>query len=181
MYCFYSHVITIKNSGSKAETYTLFHESAGTIISLPDKINYKTWPVTLDPKGVTVRLSQNRVTLQPGASTRVSVTITAPNGLDPKKLPIVSGWIHVNARSSAGDRLRVSYMGIAGSLKAAQTISTGNNYRVQPEDGGLPAIVYRRDSDGDWTSARELMDWAYLGTPVPIFAIAYVSRAEDPL
>jgi hypothetical protein len=166
---FISHVITIKNGGKKVETYTLWHEPAGTVISLPDEINYKTHPVDHVSQSARVRLSRTRVTLLPGASTQVTVTITPPTGLNPRQLPLVSGWIHVNAVSHGGDRLRVSYMGFAGKLKEAQAISTGNDYYV-PQDGGLPAILQRVNGDGEFRAVRTPIDLVDPGNA--IFAIA---------
>ena len=165
----YSHTITIKNDGTNPETYTLWHEPAGTIISLPDKINYKLYPIPAINAPVAVSFSKTSVTVAPGTSTNVTVSITPPSGLDPKQLPLVSGWIHVNAKSQGGDRLKVSYMGFAGALKDAQVISTGNKYLI-PDDGGLPAL-WTRDSSGKMVAVREQMNVTTDGTQ-PIFAIS---------
>ncbi|KAH7091708.1 subtilisin-like protein [Auriculariales sp. MPI-PUGE-AT-0066] len=172
------HVITIKNGGKKAETYTVWHEPAGTVVSMPDGINYKTYPVDLVAKYANVHLSKTRVTLLPGASAKVALTITPPADVNPNQLPLVSGWVHVNALSYGGDRLRVSYMGFAGKLKDAQVISTGNDYYV-PLDGGLPAILKRsgEEQNGPFRATRGPTNWTEDG-PVGIIAIAFAQPSR---
>ncbi|EJD44570.1 subtilisin-like protein [Auricularia subglabra TFB-10046 SS5] len=134
------HKITIKNTGKTAQTYTLSHVPANTLIGLDDaKINYRYRP---DIKQVNapagVRLSQSRITIPAGRTATVLATITAPKNVDVKTLPIVSGWISVTG--SLGDSVKVSYMGVAGALRDTQGISTGNRMLVEA-NGGLPAII----------------------------------------
>lgn len=134
-----THKVTIKNTGKAKQTYKLRHQAAATAISLRSgDVSYNLYPVPLVDAPANVRLSKTSVTLAPGASTTISVTISPPKKVDPKTLPVVSGWIHV--AGSRGDNVKVSYMGIAGSLRAAQVISTGNDLLV-PKDGGLPAVI----------------------------------------
>ncbi|EJD37947.1 subtilisin-like protein [Auricularia subglabra TFB-10046 SS5] len=130
------HKIVIKNNGKQRQTYNLSHQPAGTALVMPNH-NYISYPVPSIDAPVTVHLSKARVTLAPGASTTVSVAITPPKGVDPKTLPLVSGWVRV--RGSLGDRLQVSYMGIAGSLYDAQVISQ-NNAGIAT-DPSVPALI----------------------------------------
>lgn len=118
------HKIVIKNNGVQGQTYVLSHQPAGTALTMPTGHLTTTYPVPLVDAPVTVRLSQTRVTLSPGASAVVTIGITPPRNVDPKTLPMVSGWIRVDG--SLGERLRVSYLGVAGSMYAAETISTQN-------------------------------------------------------
>lgn len=85
-----------------------------------------------------VKLSQTTVTVLPGLFAIVFAAVTPPQHADPKTLPILSGWI--NVQGSLGDNVKVAYMGVAGALKDAQTINTGNTYVVR-NDGGLPALI----------------------------------------
>ncbi|KAJ7255407.1 subtilisin-like protein [Mycena rebaudengoi] len=128
------HVITVKNTGKKEETYYVYHQAAGTIRSLPDEINYQPYPVELIKDSVDVHLSKTKFTLKPGQSTTVRATIAPPRGVNKKQLPIVSGWITVLAYSSR-ETYRVSYAGFAGSLRGAQVISTGNDFLFKGELG----------------------------------------------
>ncbi|EJD47452.1 subtilisin-like protein [Auricularia subglabra TFB-10046 SS5] len=133
------HSFTIKNTGKKIQTYKITHQPAGTTVSIPEgsvDFGVGTVPLVNAPAGVSLGLP--RVTILPGFSLTVLVSITPPKKLNPKTLPIVSGWI--NIEGSLGDNVKVSYLGVAGSLRDAQTISTGNNILVA-NDGGLPALL----------------------------------------
>ncbi|EJD44569.1 subtilisin-like protein [Auricularia subglabra TFB-10046 SS5] len=160
-----SHKITIKNTGKAKQSYTISHVPAMTVISLASsKINFLADP---DIKQVSaparVKLSQSSMTLSAGQSAMFTATISAPAGVDPKLLPVVSGSIVIDG--SQGDALRVSYMGIAGSLRDAQTISTSNDMLV-PESGGLPAVIpVGRNESGAQRGSRN-----YTLTTLPRFA-----------
>ncbi|EJD40984.1 subtilisin-like protein [Auricularia subglabra TFB-10046 SS5] len=128
------HKLQIKNTAKLRQTYDLEHKPAGTIITMPR--NYMTYPKPSINAPVTVLLSQTRLTLAPGATATVFATVVPPKNLDPRTLPLVSGWIEI--QGSLGDRLQVSYMGVAGSLHDAQTISKG--ITVYAPDVDLPAL-----------------------------------------
>ncbi|EJD39676.1 subtilisin-like protease [Auricularia subglabra TFB-10046 SS5] len=117
------HTIYIRNTGRKAKTYTLKHIPAGTAYSIvPGTVQQAVHPVPLDNSPgaqAVVTISSKKVTVRPGASVPVRVTISAPRGLDARKLPILSGQIVV---STAGETLRVSYLGAAAALKDVQVI-----------------------------------------------------------
>ncbi|KZV97986.1 subtilisin-like protein [Exidia glandulosa HHB12029] len=136
------HAITIKNTGKKVQTYTLSHIPAGTTVTIPSGQHGITpWPVPLVEAPASIHFSQTRVTVLPGLSAVVLATITPPKSADSKTWPILSGWI--NIRGSAGDNVKVSYMGVGASMKDAQTLTTGppaNIYYV-PNDGGVPAMI----------------------------------------
>ncbi|EJD37108.1 subtilisin-like protein [Auricularia subglabra TFB-10046 SS5] len=127
------HRITIKNTGQYKQKYTLSHQPAGTA-TMHDIALY---PVPVIDAAVAVHFSEKEVTLAPGASTAVTVNISPPKNVDPKTLPLVSGWI--NVRGSFGDRVQVSYLGVAGSMYAAETIISKN--QVSWYHYNLPAIV----------------------------------------
>ncbi|KAJ7255387.1 subtilisin-like protein [Mycena rebaudengoi] len=146
-----NHVITVKNTGKKEETYSVYHQAAGTIRSLPDEINYKPYPVELIKDSVDVHLSKTKFTLKPGQSTTIRATIAPPRGVNKKQLPIVSGWITVLAYASR-ETYRVSYAGFAGSLRGAQVISTGNDFLIK---GELVRLMFRRLAQ---PSARVVLD-----------------------
>ncbi|EJD37073.1 subtilisin-like protein [Auricularia subglabra TFB-10046 SS5] len=118
------HKITIKNRSSRKQTYKLSHQPAGTSVTMPTGHYTTIAPVPLTDASVSVNFSKTRVELAPGASTTVTVNIAPPANVDPKKLPVVSGWLRIEG--SCGDSLRVSYMGVAGSMYDAEMISTQN-------------------------------------------------------
>ncbi|POR37781.1 Subtilisin-like serine protease PR1C [Tolypocladium paradoxum] len=67
-----------------------------------------------------VKLSKSSLTLGPGQSATVDVSAADPPGLDPKRLPVWSGWIAVSG--SDGKTLTVPYLGLGGSLRSATVI-----------------------------------------------------------
>lgn len=167
-----SQDITIKNTGKQAQTYDLSHFPAVTVVSLDSTGNYWYYP---DIKRVDapagVQLNVSRVTVSAGGSATVRVTITPPKAVDAKLLPIVSGWI--TATGSLGDIVKVSYMGVGGSLRDAQTISTGNN-QLAYDDGGLPAVL-PMDKDNVYAQ-RGPRNYTLGKLPVFGFMLAQVSR-----
>ncbi|EJD35518.1 subtilisin-like protein [Auricularia subglabra TFB-10046 SS5] len=133
------HNIVIKNTGKSKQTYTLTHKPAGTTITIPPgHVDYNRAPIPLVDAPVGVQFSRSRVTLAPGASATVTARISPPKNVDPKNLPIVSGWIDI--QGSAGDHLKVSYLGLAGSMGDIQAISTNNIHIVKEFE--LPGIVF---------------------------------------
>ncbi|EJD37080.1 subtilisin-like protein [Auricularia subglabra TFB-10046 SS5] len=138
------HRIVIKNAGKRKQTYLLSHQPSGTALTMPTSHLTTTYPVPLVNAPVTVRLSQTRLTLAPGASATVTVNITPPKNVDPKTLPLVSGWLRI--AGSLGDRLQVSYLGVAGSMYDAETISTENAGQFGPSFN-LPSAILPQGFD----------------------------------
>ncbi|KZV90418.1 subtilisin-like protein [Exidia glandulosa HHB12029] len=117
------HTITVQNAGIVAQTYAFSHQAAGTTLALAAGQHDIVGSAQLVSAPVHVSFSQSTVTVAPGSSSSVDVTITPPEGVDADTLPIVSGWIIVKSDS---DSLKVPYLGVAGSLSDAQAISTSN-------------------------------------------------------
>ncbi|EJD37069.1 subtilisin-like protein [Auricularia subglabra TFB-10046 SS5] len=141
------HKIVITNTGARAQTYELSHDAVSTALLMPTGhyipfpgFTYRDVPnaVELTNSTVTVRFSQTSVILPPGASTTITAQIAPPKDVDPQKLPVVSGFIRIHG--SLGERLQVPYLGMAGSMYDAETISTHNAGVVF--DFSFPAVVY---------------------------------------
>ncbi|KZV95913.1 subtilisin-like protein [Exidia glandulosa HHB12029] len=131
------HTITIKNTGRSVQTYRLSHQPAGTTLSLePGKHDINRTPALIAAP-VQVSFRQSTITVAPGASSSIDVTITPPRGVDPDTLPIVSGWIVV--QSKGGDSVKVPYLGVAGSVTGAQAISTSDV--LQNGNDVLPGLI----------------------------------------
>jgi hypothetical protein len=115
------HTITVQNNGKKAQTYVIGHTPAGTASTIVSGTIFPAiFPVPLVNTFASVKLSTTKVTVQPGRKTTFKASITPPTGLDPKTLPVYSGYITVT--SDAGENLKVSYLGVAASLKNDATI-----------------------------------------------------------
>ncbi|WP_457824607.1 Fn3-like domain-containing protein, partial [Staphylococcus aureus] len=66
-----------------------------------------------------VKLSQEVVTIPAKGSAEVDVTFTEPTDLDEKYLAQYGGYIHIIGDN--GETVKVTYNGIRGSLKDAQS------------------------------------------------------------
>ncbi|KAH7098106.1 subtilisin-like protein [Auriculariales sp. MPI-PUGE-AT-0066] len=132
-----NHFVTIRNDADTAQTYNIGHEAAMTIQSKPrGHSDFYSGSPRLISAPARVQLLKSNVMVQPGKTATIPVSIQPPADIDSEALPIVSGWVTIIG--SLGDSLRVSYLGMAGSLLSAQVISTGNTIQVA---GGLPAII----------------------------------------
>ena len=75
-------------------------------------------PFDLTADHATVQFSQTKLTVDPGQSTTITATFTAP-AIDPKGYPAYSGHIEVVGPS---ETLRVSYLGVLGSVYEQQLL-----------------------------------------------------------
>ncbi|KGQ04390.1 ABC transporter C family member 1 [Beauveria bassiana D1-5] len=68
-----------------------------------------------------IKLSQNSITIGAGKPTPVDVSPIDPSGLDPKRLPLWSGWVSI--QGSDGGNLTVLYLGLGGSVLSAALLA----------------------------------------------------------
>jgi len=109
------HTIEIKNTGIEAVSYKISHVPAGTVRTIEPSSGLPIlFPLPLTTDIVGVDLNTQSVVVQPGDTTTVTIKFTPPAGVDAKTYPVVSGHIQVEGSS---ETLKVSYMGIASSLK----------------------------------------------------------------
>ncbi|KZT61997.1 subtilisin-like protein [Calocera cornea HHB12733] len=107
------HAITVFNKGNDTQSYTVSHQPARTAITYNMSVAHN-YPMPLVQMAADVSISQVSFTLEPGTGTNISLTFTAPAGLDPASYPVFSGFIVVNG--SSGESLHSSYMGVVGSI-----------------------------------------------------------------
>ncbi|QRV79003.1 pyrolysin [Ceratobasidium sp. AG-Ba] len=117
--------IFIKNSGKKVVTYTLSHVPAGTAPTI-NGIENNLGPVQLVNNAATVSFALTKVTVLPGLSFPVILSIKPPTGVDAKTLPVYSGFI--KAKGSDGSTLQATYLGVVGSLKTAKVLDNTDAY-----------------------------------------------------
>ncbi|KZV93701.1 subtilisin-like protease [Exidia glandulosa HHB12029] len=155
------HTITVKNTARTRQTFKLSHVPVGTMISLiPGTPFPADFPVPLTSDAASVRITPSTLTLSPGGTGIAVVTITPPKGVDASTLPVFSGFIQVK---SATETLKVSYLGLAASLKNAQVVDNtdaffglvtpvlidgAGNVLTAPQNftfvnGDAPALVFR--------------------------------------
>jgi hypothetical protein len=125
----------VTNTGSTRQQYALGHAPAGTAITVPaGNIFVADGPVPLVAAAASVKFSESKFSLNPGAHATITAHFSAPAGLDPKTYPVYSGYITI---TSANSSAQVAYLGVLGSLAAKQVLDTTTEY-----DGfALPALV----------------------------------------
>ncbi|KZW03532.1 pyrolysin [Exidia glandulosa HHB12029] len=115
-----TQVFTITNKSNKIKTYKIGHVPAGTaltVVATTEELQVP--PVPESTIGATVKFGLNTVILLPGFSLPVIATFTPPKGIEAHRLPVYSGWITI----TSGDEVhRISYMGVAASLRQDKTI-----------------------------------------------------------
>ncbi|KAL0938388.1 subtilisin-like serine protease pr1c [Colletotrichum truncatum] len=115
-----THDIKITNSGNETVTYHFQHEAGTTIFS---KGSGDAWtsispPYATDEGNVaTAKFSVSEVVLGAGESNTFSITFSEPSASDAAKLPVYGGSILVVG--SHGETVRVTYMGVKGSIYAS--------------------------------------------------------------
>ncbi|TFK66528.1 subtilisin-like protease [Pluteus cervinus] len=131
-----THIISIKNDGGSPTTYRLGHTPAGTANSVqPGSIFAAQGPVPLTTESARVHIVPDTILVLPGTTTRVSVTIDEPVGLDTSQYPVYSGFITIT--SSYNETLKVSYLGVVGNLRDKTILDdTADYFGVQ-----MPAIL----------------------------------------
>ncbi|KAM0335150.1 hypothetical protein ACHAQA_000191 [Verticillium albo-atrum] len=118
---------TIENTASEAVTYTLGHAKAVTVYTFdPENLSSiaRFPPPTVD-EWASVAFAEDTVTIPAGGSAKITFTLTAPSGLDGKRLPVYSGYITITPTGSDDKpRLTLPYLGVAGSLHEARVLHT---------------------------------------------------------
>ncbi|EJD50690.1 subtilisin-like protein [Auricularia subglabra TFB-10046 SS5] len=153
------HTIKIKNTGKKPKTYTLKHIPAGTAYSRESgTIQPSEGPVPQDNTvAAQVHIALRKVTVLPGLTFPVLVTITPPKQAEKARIPVVSGHIEI---ATAGETLHVSYLGAATDLRTVQVVDT------TPDVLGLPLPVIL-DEFGVQEGPE---NYTWVGENYPVFA-----------
>ncbi|QRV93660.1 pyrolysin [Ceratobasidium sp. AG-Ba] len=155
------HTIFIKNSGKKVVTYTLSHVPAGTAPTL-NGIENILGPVPLVNNDATVSFALTKVTVLPGLSFPVILSIKPPTGVDAKTLPVYSGFI--KATGSDGSTLQATYLGVVGSLKSAKVLDNTDAYFGEK----LPLVT---DKAGNPITSPTTYSMAGNDTPLVIYRL----------
>ncbi|KAF7376447.1 Subtilisin-like protease [Mycena sanguinolenta] len=147
---------TVKNVGTSIKTYTLSHVPAGTAAGFPaGSIEADLGPLALATDIASVSFNTGKFTLLPGQSHNVVATITPPKGVDPTTFPVYSGFIFV---TSGNETVHATYLGVAASLKNAQTVDNTDVVFGIP----LPALL---DSTGNVQDGP--VNYTFVGDDAP--------------
>ena len=109
-----SHNFTIRNTGAKEVTYALGNRAALSAYTLNPGSNVPVPAEELEyfSRSAEVKFAEQKVTVAAGQQAVVSFSVTAPNALSTRRLPIYSGFITVDG--SNGETLSLPYLGVAG-------------------------------------------------------------------
>lgn len=163
------HSIIVTNQGDETATYEVRHEPGVTTHA---RDTGDAWirgnPPYSTGEGVegTVVLSETSFTLAAGESITIKATFAEPADIDAKMLPLYGGGIVVS--DSRGDENRVTYMGIKGSLYAAD---------VWELERGVPLYVDRQGQH--YVPFEEGLNYTFEGwgpVPQPYFNVLFSTR-----
>ncbi|KAK3681811.1 peptidase S8/S53 domain-containing protein [Podospora appendiculata] len=133
---------SISNTAKTAITYKLSHVVAATGYTLAGdgSITPDTFPNDLVAGYASIAFSPSDFTIAAGQRKIVTVTATAPTGLDAKRLPVYSGYLAVNGSDGSG--LSLPYLGVAGSMHSATVLDTTGTVlsRVSDKNNGGVAV-----------------------------------------
>jgi Fn3-like domain len=115
-------------------------------------------PVPLTNAAASVSLSQSTFTLFPGQSKTITARFNLPNG-DASTFPVFSGFIQI---TSGTERLHVTYIGLAASLKDKQVVDNTNTFFGVP----IPAIL---DPSGNIQAGPRNYTFANSDVPTVLF------------
>ncbi|KAH6897537.1 peptidase [Coprinopsis sp. MPI-PUGE-AT-0042] len=156
------HTVSITNSGKSAKRYKLSHIAAGT--ALTNSILPATGPVPLSPNAARVVIAPSELTIPPGQTRQVRLTFLPPTGIDRSRFPVYSGFVTIDSGSEVK---RVSYLGMAASLKDKQILDDSEQWAGYR----LPAVS--DGANGQPTSGPRNFTFANDDYPVVDFRLAF--------
>ncbi|KAF8971231.1 subtilisin-like protease [Flammula alnicola] len=157
---------TVKNTDTKAKTFKLQHVPAGTALTVQaGTIFASDGPVPLSSTAASVTLVPSSFTVRPGQTQTVVAVFKPPTGLDSTTFPVFSGFIQVVGPTVA-DTFHVSYLGLAGSLKAKQVIDDTDVFFGVP----IPTLL---DASGNVQAGPTNFTFVNGDAPTLVFRLAF--------
>ncbi|KAH8828652.1 subtilisin-like protease [Flagelloscypha sp. PMI_526] len=142
------HKIVLTNKSKQTKKIFVKHVPAGTASTFQqDSIHAALGPVPLTESYASVDLSTKSITLGPGKTTNVFVTITPPSA-DASVVPVYSGFIEFETK---GQTLRSSYVGLVGNLKDRPVLDATEYYFGIPIPTLLDASGNVQNGTGAYT------------------------------
>ncbi|KAH6906334.1 peptidase [Coprinopsis sp. MPI-PUGE-AT-0042] len=130
-----THKVSITNNGIASRDYKLSHTPAGTALTVRENSTLVSLgPVPLTSAAATVTMSPKSFTLATGQTQEVVITIQPPGAVDKSRFPVFSGYVLID---SPGETQRVTYLGLAASLKDKQILDHSDKW----VNATLPAIL----------------------------------------
>lgn len=149
--------ITIENTSKDPKTYVFSHEGAAYMDYRLDYMERNQLPLYGN-----ATFSSPTVTLQPHQVTKVSVTISPPDGVEPSKLPVFGGFIKIT--SSDDESTSVPYVGPPYSLFHTPYIYTDGTswpaiYTYNGSNIAYAENLVEIDISGSWGSSISTLQW----------------------
>lgn len=172
---------TITNRGSSPITYSIAYTNAATAYTLPDDGSTypSAFPADLTTTSASLSFSSKLVTVVPGGSEIVLVTLTPPEGLTTSRIPVYSGFINLNATN--GDHLHLPYAGVASSLRDAVVLdpSIGYPYLTSSSDSLQTPVsadtIFRISLSNTTTNATSPSNSSITGVPELVIGLTLPS------
>ncbi|KAF7321905.1 Subtilisin-like protease [Mycena kentingensis (nom. inval.)] len=155
-----NHTISITNHGDEAQVYKIQHLPAETINTMDASDGFVNLIPASVPGAATVLLSAKKVTVQPGETHHFIATFIPPTGQN-TSLPIYSGFIHID---SATESFKVTYFGVAASLKDVRVLDTTDEFFGIP----LPTVL-----NLDGTVQSDPRNYTFLGRDFPFLLLRF--------
>lgn len=123
----------LSNTGKDSITYDIGQVAAYTVYTLGSSGSMPmTFPNDAVEAEAKLGFSQDKVTIGAGSSTSIDVTVTAPEGVDIKRLPVWSGYVTVNGTD--GTSLSLPYQGVSGSMLDHITLEPSASWVANSDD-----------------------------------------------
>ncbi|CAF3054778.1 unnamed protein product [Rotaria sp. Silwood2] len=114
---------TITNTGSATVSYQLYHRRAATAYAFSKYWNIpQRFPPELILQYASVWISPSTVTLSRKNKTTITITFTAPTGLNIQRIPVYSGYIAIKGNN--GESFQIPYTGVACEMKKINLIDS---------------------------------------------------------
>jgi len=127
---------TIQNTSDEEVKYALSHVKAATVYAYNENsTQLAPFPNPTVDEAATLDFSDDSVTIPAGGSANIVVTPTPPQGVDPSRFAMYSGYIAINGTN--GENLSIPYIGLVGSMRNVKIFDLNpNNTFLQYWDAG---------------------------------------------
>lgn len=120
--------ITITNSGTAAETYTLSHVAADTLNFYYVAGTFPQGKPLVSKDQATVSFSSNQVQIAAGQSATVTLTFTEPSSGDASQFPLYSGFVVATPATAGAIAVHVPYTGMKGDVRNVPMMDTASGF-----------------------------------------------------
>ncbi|ORY08179.1 hypothetical protein K493DRAFT_309966 [Basidiobolus meristosporus CBS 931.73] len=147
------HTLTVENKGKRPITYAVDHYPAVSV----NGYDNKGYPVlqnafVLSGAGASVKASPSTVTVRPGQSKKVKITVTPPR-FDRKDFWVYSGYVQFKPLNGKSNVVRVPYSGVAGDHHSRKVLELKGEK--------APVVV-------DFTTRVPKKEYTLVGADIPL-------------